>query len=769
MTINVDRIPTVILDNHRWVGWRWESRNGKPTKPLYVADNPSRHAKSNDASTWRSSRVAIDAVLNGKFDGAGYVLGDGDAGVDIDDCRDPQTGVIAEWAQSIIAAIDSYTEVSPSDTGVKIFVRIDPSKTLQGGKHTRPDGSAIELFSGGKYFTVTGRHVSGTPTMIEDRTTAYVELHTRLFAATNGRVAYSADLTTARPTQVTSAASDDDQSLIDRARKAANAGKFSALWTGDISGYGSHSEADAALCSLLAFWTAGDASRVDRLFRQSGLMRDKWEARRGDTTYGAQTIARAIERCHERYTPSRSRSDHHPPDAPAVADNSAPAAPHSFNLTDCGNAEYFAARRGADVRFDHRRGRWLLWRGHRWQPDAAAEIRRLAKSSMRQRFTDAAQVDDPDARSRAAKWAIASESRARLDALLYLAQSEPPIADAGDDWDADHWLLGVPNGVIDLRTGLLRAGRRDDRLTMQTGAHYDAAAGCARWEQFIGEIFDGDASLIDFVHRAIGYSLTGDTSEQALFLLYGTGANGKGTLINTLKRALGDYAWNMPFATIEMRDRSSIPNDLAALVNRRFVVASETNDGARLNESRVKALTGCDPVTARFLHGEFFTFEPLAKFWLSVNHKPVVRDDSHGFWRRIRLIPFVRTFAVNAALGDALREEAPGILAWAVRGALAWQQDGLKAPAIVTAATAEYERDSDTLAGFLEEACDVATGAETGASELFEHYKRWAERHGLSDRERLTATKFGAKVSERFRRAHTRAGKVYSGLSRRPL
>jgi putative DNA primase/helicase len=204
-------------------------------------------------------------------------------------------------------------------------------------------------------------------------------------------------------------------------------------------------------------------------------------------------------------------------------------------------------------------------------------------------------------------------------------------------------------------------------------------------------------------------------------------------------------------------------------VNRRLVTASETNAAAQLNEARVKALTGCDPITARFLHAEFFTFEPVSKFWLSVNHRPDVRDDSHGFWRRIRLIPFTQRFPLNAMLTDALRAEAPGILAWAVRGCVAWQEQGLAAPAAIVDATQEYERDSDPLGPFLEEACNVESGAETGASELFKHYQEWAQHHGLGDRERLTATMFGRKLAERFERHTTRSGKVYRGLARRTL
>lgn len=437
-------------------------------------------------------------------------------------------------------------------------------------------------------------------------------------------------------------------------------------------------------------------------------------------------------------------------------------------LTEAGAAERFARLHGDAVRFDHARQRWLLWREHRWMPDADAAIQRLALNFARTWQRDALDLENRGDREDAIKFALRLERRDAMGNMLALARAMKPIADAGTDWDRDPWLLGVPNGIIDLRTGALRDGTPADGLTMQAGVDFDPDATCPRWTRFLAEVFAGRDELIDFVHRALGYSLTGITTEQVLFLLYGTGANGKGTLTNTLKRVLGDYGHNMPFQTIELRDRAAIPNDLAALLNRRFVIASETNDGARLNEARVKALTGCDPITARFLHGEFFTFEPLAKFWLSVNHKPIVRDDSHGFWRRLRLIPFAERFDVNLGLADELAAEAPGILAWCVRGALAWQCDGLQAPACVTAATREYEQDSDPLGQFLDEACDLEPAAEVGARELFDHYRAWAERHGLTERERLSSTMFGRKMAERFERL-SGAKRTYRGVARRTL
>lgn len=487
-------------------------------------------------------------------------------------------------------------------------------------------------------------------------------------------------------------------------------------------------------------------------------------ARLGERRTSAPTPTKA--------TPSAARGKanrHSVSDTPPVtpAGTEAAPAPRVFNQTDSGNAEFFAKLYGADVRYDHRRSRWLRWCRHRWQADVDAEIRRLGKAAVRERFIDAGALEDLEDRARAAKWAIASEARPRLDALLYLAQAERPIADAGDRWDPDPLQLGALNGVIDLRTGELRGGRREDRVTRSVAVEFDASAVCPRWEQFLSEIFAGDADLIDFIWRAVGYSLTAITSEQCLFLLYGTGANGKGVFSRALMNLLGDYADNMPFSTIEMHQRSAIPNDLAALDGKRFVVAAETNDGTRLNEARVKALTGCDPITARFLHAEFFTFEPVAKFWLSVNHRPIVRDDSHGFWRRIRLVPFTQTFPLNAALSEELAAERAGILAWAVRGCLAWQRDGLNAPPVVVQATHDYERESDPLAEFLDEACDPDPDALVGASELYRIYGEWAARHGLSERERLRATGFGRKMAERLRRSKTRSGWVYHGITRR--
>ena len=446
--------------------------------------------------------------------------------------------------------------------------------------------------------------------------------------------------------------------------------------------------------------------------------------------------------------------------------SAAPAGTAAFNRTDAGNGEHFARLYGERIRFDHRRGRWLLWAGQWWREDDHGAVRRLAKEAARVRYQAAPEIDDLRGRASEARFAIASENRQRLEAMLMAARSEPPIADAGNQWNADPWLLGVANGVVDLRTGALRPGETGDRITYHSAIAFDPDAVCPRWERFLDEIFEGDQALVGFIERAVGYSLTGDTREQCLFTCHGSGSNGKSTFLKVLRDLAGDYGANTPFSTFELHSRSAIPNDLAALAGRRLVTASETAEGTRLNEARLKALTGGDEITARFLHGEFFSFVPVAKFWLAVNHKPRVSDDSHGFWRRVRLIPFLRRFTEDGDqdLPTKLEAELPGILAWAVRGALAWQAEGLRPPAAVTLATATYRDESDPLADFLATCTVEGPAYAVAAAVAFRAYGTWADDQGMGTRERLTSTAFGTRLAERYEKRRTKTGRVYVGI-----
>lgn len=445
--------------------------------------------------------------------------------------------------------------------------------------------------------------------------------------------------------------------------------------------------------------------------------------------------------------------------------------PHGeLRLTDTSNAELLAELYPGYIKFDHRRRRWLIWNDYRWEPDRDGHIYRLAVQVARIRYQQAELIQNLKERQRVAKWAIDSESRMRTEACISLAKNVELIADDGEQWDSDTWLLGVNNGMVDLRTGELVKAEPHNRITMTAGLDFDPDAQCPRWQQFLTEVF-GDEELIDWLHRALGYSLSGDTSEQCIFIGYGIGSNGKGVFCTAIHAALSDYAYSSPFSTFELYQRANIPNDLAALEFKRFVNSSETNDDTRLNEARIKAISGCDPITARYLHQEFFTFWPHLKLWLFVNHKPKVVDDSFGFWRRVRLIPFTKQFKDDADdknLRDKLRAEAPGILAWLIQGCLEWQKRGLEPmPACVKAATLEYQQESDILTGFISDKCIEHPSATIKASELYSAYRNWCEAEGIreKDKEYMNATTFGRRMKEKYHKERRGGVVYYYGIS----
>lgn len=434
--------------------------------------------------------------------------------------------------------------------------------------------------------------------------------------------------------------------------------------------------------------------------------------------------------------------------------------------TDTGNATMLVSIYGDKLRYDHKRKRWLRWGKHRWETNYDGHISRLAQEIAKIRYSRAAAIKDLKEREIEAKWAIASEHRTKVDACAALAKIMEPITDDGTNWDRNISLLGAPNGVVDLRTGDLREGKAEDRITMSTGVDFKPSAECPRWKQFLIEIFD-DAELIDWLWRVLGYSIIGETIEQIFMVGYGEGSNGKSRFLEAICNALGDYAYYTPFATFSLPAPSST-NDLAALEHRRFVTSSETNIGTRLNIERIKAISGGDKMTARLLYQEFETYQPHLKLWLFVNHLPDVNDDTIATWRRVRLVPFTKTFikeAEDKRLGNKLKAEAEGILAWLVRGCLEWQNRGLTpVPECVRTATGAYRRETDTLISFITDRCVKCEGEEIRARELYSAYKTWAG--GAVDKNKmLTETAFGRQMGKKYAKRADRRGIHYLGIA----
>jgi len=374
-----------------------------------------------------------------------------------------------------------------------------------------------------------------------------------------------------------------------------------------------------------------------------------------------------------------------------------------------------------ELRFVNLWGRWLRWDSRRWRADETLEAFDLARAVARAASAEVLEKNISD------KLAATVASAKTVAAIERLARADRRHATRTEDWDADPWLLNTPDGTVDLRTGDMRPHDRTDLITKITAV----APGGDRplWLRFLERVFDGDQALVAFARRMLGYSLTGSIRDHALFFLYGTGGNGKGVFLNTWHKIMGDFSRVASMETFVASRTDRHPTDLAMLRGARTVIAQETEDGQRWAESRIKALTGGDSISARFMRQDFFTFEPAFKLIIGGNHKPSLRNVDEAVRRRFNLVPFTVTIPKTERdpdLPEKLRAEWPGILAWAVQGCLEWQRVGLAAPPAVLDATEEYLDDEDALGRFLEERCetgDLLAMAEVQA--LFASWRDW--------------------------------------------
>jgi putative DNA primase/helicase len=381
----------------------------------------------------------------------------------------------------------------------------------------------------------------------------------------------------------------------------------------------------------------------------------------------------------------------------------------------------FTRRYHRDWRYVAAWGRWLVWDGQRWRTEDTLAATDLIRSVCRQ---TAVRADNPKV---AAKLASAST----VGGVERLARADRRHAATTDEWDADPWLLNTPGGVVDLNTGRKRANDRADRMTKITTA--TPGGDCPQWMAFLSDIAGGDVDLQAYLQRMVGYCLTGVTSAHALFFLYGTGANGKSVFANVISTILGDYAATASMDTFVETRGDRHPTDLAGLRGARFVTAIETEQGRRLNESKVKAITGGDKISARFMRQDFFEYTPQFKPVIVGNHKPAIRNIDEAMKRRMHMIPFTVTIPPerrDSRLTEKLLAERDGILAWAVAGCLAWQREGLNPPASVVSATEEYFESEDALGRWLDERCVRAPNAKSLTAELFTDWKQWAEAAG---------------------------------------
>lgn len=442
-------------------------------------------------------------------------------------------------------------------------------------------------------------------------------------------------------------------------------------------------------------------------------LRDKSPQRAGDKPWTEQDVLELVESIYSSEAP--------------------PLPPESFALTDTGNAERFAAEHGAYLRHCDRWGSWLVYDGRRWSTDERQEVPALAKETIRRMREDAAALEDKAARENAQRWAARSEQRQRRDAMLALAQSEDGIQVHPTDLDHDPWTFNVRNGTLDLRTGELRPHSPADLLTRLADVVYDPDASAETWLRFVERILP-DERVRNSLQEWAGVCLTGDVSIQKLAFMYGTGANGKSTLLATLLRLVGEYGRSAAADLLLAKQDRDI-TELAVLHGARLVVTSEINEGRRLDEAMVKHITGGDRLRARVLYRDSFEFDPTHKVALAANHRPEVRETGHAIWRRILFYPFEVTIPEaeqDAELVKKLHAELSGVLNWALAGLSRARANGMRIsePEPMARAVREYRAAEDVLADFVAERCVEGPTERASTAELNRAYRDWAESSG---------------------------------------
>jgi len=730
-----ESIPEELKKVKQWVCWAGD----KLPKNPYTGQN----AQSNNKSTWSDFETACKAVQKYGFNGIGFMFAPPYFGVDLDKCIGNQ-----DFIDEFVEGLQSYTEYSTSGNGIHIICK---------GK--LPDGARrrgnVEMYSERRYFIMTGKPYC-LYNEIKDCTESIKILHSKYLPSETPNVAPKRF----EPLSMT------DQEVIDKARNCKTGSLFQLLYSGQWEGlYASQSEADLVLCNHLAFWTQRNEEQMDRIFRSSKLMRDKWDKKRGSLTYGQMTIQKACLDCREVYEQKGNDTQL----AISVFKKERGMTPkNQYDMTDTGNAQRLRDKYKGSIRYSYNRRKWMYWTGKCWCYDDSGEIKKLADVVIEDLKREAFAEEDENERERKLRFATKTANSAGKCNMIIEAQHLDGIPIMVNELDAYTDFLNCQNGIVNLRNGELIPHDPNFMMSNICNCEYDVSGKKPeRWMKFLDDVTSGDKELQRYLQKCIGYSLTGSTREQCAFFLYGIGNNGKSTFIETIADMLGGYANNAQPETIMMkRNGDSIGSDIARLKSARLVTTEEPTEGVRLNEGLVKQLTGGGKVTCRFLFGDEFEYAPEFKIWVATNHKPVIRGTDVGIWRRIRLIPFEVTIPpekVDKMLKYKFRAEMPQILHWAVEGCMLWQKEGIEPPKAVQDATLEYKAEMDLLATFADD-CIVIDYSAQGiiASQLYSVYTAWAS---ANKEYVMTSRKFfleiGKKLPDKKRIAE---GILYQGI-----
>ena len=748
-------IPYELKEHERWCCFKIEpSKNGRMTKIPY---NPltGYKAKSNDPDTWTTFDEAVNREKH--YDGIAYFFQEPYIGIDIDGVpneieeyleNEDADNIVSEFVESL----ESYAEVSPSGTGIHVIVK----GTLP--PHGRRRGN-VEIYTTGRFFTMTGRKIGGYNFVNDDSDYNKIGfLHNK----------YIGKPTQQEKTNMSSGLGNDlsIDEIIDIAGKSKNGLRFKALYEGGWDQfYDSQSEADMAFVSDLAFWTARDFKKMDAIMRKSSLYRPKWDEKRGEQTYGDMTLQRAVDTCTNEFIPPQRDDDFN---LYILEDSVQEVKKEIYSHDDTGNAERMKNHFGSLIRYNFTAKKWMYYDGQIWTVDNSGRMKTLADEVVKrikdEKIFVSEDMEEDDAVKARQKHIKYSRNTTGKNNMLKECEHLLPISPEKMDKDLD--VFNIQNGYIDLKTGELKEHDKTKFFTRISNSEYTDNADAPEWDKFLNDIFLGDQVLIDYIQRAIGYSLSGYTKEQVMFVLYGNGRNGKSVFLDILNEVFGTYAMNIkPDAIMVTKNSSDATPEIAKLDGARLVTTTEPNEGERFDEGLIKQLTGGDRVTARKLYENEFDFTPQFKLWMATNHKPYIRGRDEGIWRRMVIIPFEKQIPlpeIDYDLTKKLKNELSAIMNWCVEGYLEWQKHGLAEPAIIKSQRESYRTEMDSIQAFIEECCALHENATIQAGLFFSAYDEWAREN---NQHRMSSTKFGREISKRFEKETLKGKRFYRGIS----
>jgi len=725
-----------------WVNWKLDPKKGKIPKNPKTGGN----AQTNNPATWSSYELAEKRFekQGNYYDGIGFVFTDGLAGIDIDHAiGNPE---LEAAAADIIELMQSYTEYSPSREGYHIIFRVDLAKLPKDYPtqyyQNKTQSGGFECYVSGKtrkYFTFTGEKINDWD--IEDRTDQLLSFLEKYMKKNPPKHANAIEDSRVRNVF------DSTFDVLSIARKAKNGNKFMTLFdVGNIDTYrGDDSAADIALCNILAFYCQGDFNEIDKYFRQSALMREKWE--RED--YRNATINKAVELCNGKfYKPktSKPRKERQPvkleqhTGASYINPFETPETRQRYDWNDIGVGNLFADTYKNLCRYVPEAKAWYVYDGRVWRMDmGGVTVAQYAKDLIYYMLDCRKFIDNDQVSEAWIDFVAKRMKKPARDTMLADAASVYPVSIL--EFDKNPHIYNCQNCTLDLRSFTMHKHRASDFLSKISNVTFDKNAKCDRWESFINEIMRGDAETAKFLQKALGYTLIGDTSEECFFILYGsTTRNGKGTTMETTLHIMGDYGRTAQPETIAQKQTANgggPSEDIARLKGARFVNMSEPDKGLRLNSALVKQITGGDTVTARFLHQNSFEYRPEYTLFINTNHLPRVTDDSIFASGRVKLIPFERHFKENEqdkGLKTFFKqpENMSGIFNWFIEGLKLMQVEGLQQPSAVMSATSQYREESDTIGLFVRECMVEVKHEKTLIKDVYAEYEKWCEGYGYN-------------------------------------